>query len=300
LKPLRYALITPVRNEAQFIEGTIRSVLAQTHRPERWVIVSDGSTDGTDEIIGSYLADNPWIEFLRMPERDTRHFAGKVHSFDAGYSRIRDEQFDVIGNLDGDVTFDPGYFEFLLAKFSKNPGLGVAGTRFIEKGTSYDYRFASIEHVSGQCQLFRRECFVDIGGYIPIEGGGIDWVAVMTARMKGWTTRTYLGQVFEHHRPMGTGGANVLVAWFRQGRQDYYLGGHPLWAVLRAGFQTMRKPYVIGGVSLWLGFMHALISRTKRPISDELVQFHRREQMLRLRGLWRKALGRGPQMGVSA
>src|ERR1017187_2624764 len=107
-----YVLITPARNEARFIEVTIKSVVAQTHRPLKWVIVSDGSTDGTDDIVGRYMADHPWIELIRMPERRERHFAGKVHAFNAGYAKVTGLNYDIIGNLDADVSFDEDYLEF--------------------------------------------------------------------------------------------------------------------------------------------------------------------------------------------
>src|SRR5271154_5339692 len=108
---LKYVLITPARNEAAFIETTIQSVVAQTLLPLRWIIVSDGSTDGTDDIVKKYAAENPWMELVRMPERQERHFAGKVHAFNAGYARVKDLGYDVIGNLDGDTSFDGDYFE---------------------------------------------------------------------------------------------------------------------------------------------------------------------------------------------
>src|ERR1022692_3245971 len=180
--PLKLVLVTPARNEAEFIEGTVKSVIAQTVRPVRWVIVSDGSTDGMDDIVSRYVAGYPWIELVRMPERKERNFAGKVHAFNAGRERCKDLEYDVIGNLDADVTFDQDYFDFLLKKFAENPKLGVAGTPFREGSYQYDFRFTSVEHVSGQIQLFRRECFEAIGGYTPIKTGGIDLVAVMTAR----------------------------------------------------------------------------------------------------------------------
>jgi glycosyltransferase involved in cell wall biosynthesis len=288
-------LITPARNEAQFIEQTICSVIAQTIRPVRWIIVSDGSTDGTDEIVKRFLAENQWIELVRMPERRDRHFAAKVHCFNGGYQKVGDSSYEVIGNLDADITFENGYFEFLLRKFAEDPGLGVAGTPFVEGKESYDYRFTSVEHVSGACQLFRRQCFEEVGGYRPIKGGGIDWVAVTSARMKGWKTRTFSEKVCYHHRPMGTASSGKLKAWYNLGRQDYYLGGHPLWELFRSCLQVRNKPYFLGGVLLMTGFAWAFISRTKRPIDPQLVAFHQKEQMQRLREAFRKLLGKSIQ-----
>src|SRR5579862_2938919 len=122
---LTYVLVTPERNEATFIELTIQSVVTHTVAPLRWVIVSDGSTDGTDEIVKRYVAKHTWIELVRMPERKERHFAGKVHAFNAGFARVRDLTYDVIGSLDADITFDPEYFAFLLSKLEKEPRLGL-------------------------------------------------------------------------------------------------------------------------------------------------------------------------------
>jgi len=281
-QPLTYVLITPARNEERFIEQTIQSVIAQTVLPKKWVIVSDGSTDRTDEIIARYQADHPWIECVRMPERRDRHFGAKVRSFNAGHERVGGEDYDVIGNLDADITFDADYLEFLLGKLAADSKLGVTGTPFVEGGTSYDFRYANVEHVSGACQLFRRECFEQIGGYVPVKGGGIDWIAVTTARMKGWKTRTFVERVCHHHRPMGTASVGPLRANFKLGTQDYYLGGHPVWQLFRGCYQMARKPYVLGGLLLIAGYFWAWVTRVQRPISPELIEFHQREQMYRL------------------
>jgi poly-beta-1,6-N-acetyl-D-glucosamine synthase len=283
MQTLKYALVTPARNEAQFIEQTIQSVVAQTVRPVVWVVVSDGSTDGTDEIVDRYLKAHSWMQLVRMPERRDRHFGAKVHSFNAGFERARLHDYDVVGNLDADITFDPDYIAFLLQKFAEDPRLGVVGTPFVEGKETYDYRYTNVEHVSGACQLFRKQCFEDIGGYVPIKGGGVDWLAVTTARMKCWKTRTFTEKVCQHHRPMGTANTNKAWAFFKLGRQDYYLGGHPLWQLFRALFQMGRKPYFIGGVLLLLGYWWAWVKGVKRPISPELMRFHRHEQMQRLR-----------------
>ena len=192
VQDLKYVLITPARNEEDFVEQTILSVIGQTKRPWKWVIVSDGSTDRTDDIVRKSLMRHEWIDLVRMPERRDRHFAAKVQCFNAGYERVRGEDFDIIGNLDADITFGTDHFEFLNGKFAIDPLLGVAGTPFVEGATSYDFRFTSTEHVSGACQLFRRQCYEEIGGYVQVKGGGIDWIAVTTARMKGWKTRTFV------------------------------------------------------------------------------------------------------------
>lgn len=203
--------------------------------------------------------------------------------FPCGYEKLKDERYDIIGNLDGDITFERDYFEFLLGKFFEVPELGVAGTPFVEDGTQYDYRFTNIEHVSGACQLFRRRCFEEIGGYMPIRGGGIDWVAVTSARMKGWKTRTFTEKTCFHHRKMGTGSNGVLAASFKHGQEDYSLGNHPLWQVLRGFYQMSKKPYILNGLFIILGYGWASLKGVDRPISPELIQFIRHEQMQRLK-----------------
>jgi len=287
--PSSYVLITPARNEARFIEWTIASVVAQTVRPVKWIIVSDGSTDGTDDIVRTHAVRHGWIELLRMPERRERHFAGKVHAFNAGYARVKDLDYGVIGSLDADISFDDEYFSFLLGKLADDPGLGLVGTPF--KDTSiYDYRFVSIEHVSGACQLFRRECFEAIGGYVPVKGGGIDHIAVLTARMKGWKTRTFTEKVSFHHRDIGSAGHGSVAAKFRVGTLDYALGGHPIWEAFRTVYQMTRRPVIVGGLSLLAGYLWAMVRRTERPISRDLLAFRRREQMHRLRTFLAKRL----------
>lgn len=280
-----YVLITPARNEAEFIGRTISSVIAQTVKPRRWVIVSDGSTDGTDEIVEKYAAGVPWMELVRMPERADRNFAGKAHAFDAGYERVKGLDYEVICSLDGDISFDQEYFAFLLAKLAQEPTLGLVGTPFQEttSGEVYDYRFVSLGHVSGACQVFRRECFEDIGRYSAVKGGGIDYIAVVTARMKGWKTRTFTEKLCFHHRAMGRSRHRLLAARFHLGVKDYTLGNHPLWELFRSVYQMSRKPFVFGGVALGCGYLWAAIRRVGRPVSPEFVAFCGREQIQRLR-----------------
>jgi len=281
-----YVLITPARNEAKYIELTIRSMLAQTVKPLKWVIVSDGSTDETDDIVAQYATKLPWIELVRMPEREERHFAGKVHAFNAGLARVAASEFEVIGNLDGDVSFEAGHFEFLVSKFAEDARLGVAGTPFREGGLQYDYRFTSIENVWGGCQLFRRKCFEEIGGYVPVKGGCIDHIAVVSARMKGWKTRTFTEKVCIHHREMGTAQRSVLAAKFKTGVKDHSVGNHPLWELFRTVYQMKQMPMIIGGLALGWGYTWSSLRRKQRSVSEDFVAFTRREQMARLGKFW--------------
>lgn len=284
----RYVLVTPARNEADNIERTIRSVLGQTARPVKWVIVSDGSTDGTDDIVKQYAAQHTWIELERLPERTERHFAAKVNAFNAGYARLKGVQYDLVGSMDADISFDADFFAFLLSKFAENPKLGLGGAPFREDGLEYDFRFSSVEHVSGALQLFRRECFEQIGGYVPVKGGGIDVIAVWSARARGWQTRTYTEKFYRHHRKMGTAKDGMLRVKFKDGQKDYALGVHPLWEVFRTGYQMTKAPWLVGGCALGLGYLWSVVRRVERPMSPELVRFRRADQMQRLRKLCKR------------
>jgi glycosyltransferase involved in cell wall biosynthesis len=285
---LRYVLITPARNEERFIEKTIQSAISQTVLPSKWVIVNDGSTDATASIVGRYLAQHDWMELVDLPTHRDRSFAAKVHAFNAGLDRVKHLEYEVIGNLDSDLSFDTGYCEFLLTKFEEDASLGVAGTIFREEGySSATDSFEGQNHVAGGCQLFRRRCFEEIGGYIPNRAGGIDWIAVTTARMMGWTTRSFREKWFFHYRSLGTAERSLLASTFSYGEKDYYLGGHPLWELLRVAYRATKKPYLLGGIALYSGYLSAFLRRMKRPVSHELMRFHRKEQMLKLKAIFR-------------
>src|SRR4030095_7565931 len=141
---MKYVLITPAHNEETFIEKTLDSMVAQTALPERWVVVDDGSDDSTADIRARHAERHPWIELIRRPRSQNRSFAGKVHAFNAGLERVRPLEFEIIGNLDADLSFDPDYLEFLMQKFEEDPELGVAGTPFTEDG-GYDTARDSFE-----------------------------------------------------------------------------------------------------------------------------------------------------------
>jgi len=287
---MKYVLITPAHNEEAFIEKTLASVCTQTAPPARWVIVDDGSTDRTAEIVENYTKRYPWIELVRRPKQPNRSFAGKVHAFNAGLERVRSLQCEVIGNLDADLSFDSDYLAFLMRKFSDDPKLGVAGTPFTEDD-GYDSAKDSFEgenHVAGGCQLFRRQCFEDVGGYIPNPAGGIDWIAVTTARMKGWRTRSFPQKRFHHYRSLGTAGKSGVAASFSYGVKDYYLGGSPIWQLFRVAYRATKKP--LDALELLLGYCLAAIRRVKRPVTRDLMRFHRREQMKKLRAIFRTLL----------
>ena len=271
--PIDYVLITPARDEAAVIEKTLQSVVAQTILPKHWIIVSDGSTDGTDEIVRKYQPGREWLELIRLPERKEPNFAGRVNVVNAAYDRVKALAFDVVGNLDADVSFAKDYMEYLLGKFERDPKLGVAGTHYIESDFhSYRDSYLNVNHVNGQIQLFRRACFEEIGGYVPIEGGGIDWVAVTTARTKGWTTCSFSDRTFNHHRKMGPAGSSELRAPLSYGEKGYF-GEHPVRELFRGAFQMAQMPYVVGSLGLMAGYAFWWLTWHDCPISPELMVF---------------------------
>ncbi|MDR3458976.1 MAG: glycosyltransferase family 2 protein [Verrucomicrobiae bacterium] len=289
---MKYILITAARNEAAFITGTLDSVTAQTRLPERWVIIDDGSSDRTAEIVAEYARKFPWIGLVRNPKREGRNFAAKADAVNAALAQMAGLEFEVLGNLDADTTFAPDYMEFLLRKFAADARLGVAGTPFTQDG-GYDSTKDSFEgenFVAGPIQLFRRECFRDIGGYTASPAGGVDWIAVMTARLKGWTTRSFADKRYHHHRLMGTAERSPVAALFSYGQKDYYLGGSPVWQLFRVTYRLAKKPFLAGGLALLGGYVWAAVKRVPRPISPELVQFNRAEQMKKLKGIFRSLL----------
>lgn len=281
---LTYILITPARNEAKFIEETIKSVITQTIKPVKWVIVSDGSTDGTDDIVTRYAAQHRWIELVRVPERRERHFAGKVDAFNAGYARVKDLEYQVIGNLDGDVSFEEEYIAFLLSKFAENPKLGVTGTPYREENAQHNEQFKSLEHVSGACQMFRRKCFEEIGGYPPIRSGGIDLIALLAAQAKGWQTRRFDEKVCLHHRTVGSGmEAGTFRRLLKRGEKDYLLGSHPVFEIFRSLNQMKVEPYVLGGLLMLVGYYWAMVRGVERTMPEDLMRIRRHDQMRRLK-----------------
>ena len=287
---MKYVLITPAHNEERFITKTLESMVAQTLLPECWIIVNDGSTDKTADIAAKYARRFPWIQLVHRSPRLDRHFGAKVHAFNAGLEHVQSIPFEVVGNLDADLSFEPDYLEFLIGKFGEDPRLGVAGTPFTEYG-GYDTARDSFEgenHVAGGCQLFRTQCFKDVGGYIPNPAGGIDWIAVTTARMKGWKTRSFPEKRFHHYRTLGTAGKNSWAASFSYGEKDYFLGGSPLWQLFRVAYRATKQP--IDGLALLSGYCWGAIRRIERPVSSELMRFHRREQRNKLRAIFRSLL----------
>jgi poly-beta-1,6-N-acetyl-D-glucosamine synthase len=287
-----YALMTAAYNEAAHIEETIQSVLAQTVRPRRWVIVSDGSTDETDEIVRSYAQQHDFIRFMRMSRPPGHSFRTKVVALQAGQKYLFEVPFVFIGNLDADITIGSTYFEDLIEHFCQNPKLGLGGGFVCEevhgefKGRTTN-RTHSVAHAA---QLARRECYEAIGGYQVLEYGGEDWHAQVSANLKGWETQAFPDLPIYHHRHTGAG-TNLLRSSFRLGKLDYSFGSDPLFEAIKCALRVPSKPVVLGGVLRFLGFTWLSLRREKRPVSQEFMRFLRSEQKARVASMFRRKRG---------
>ena len=284
-----YVLMTAAHNEEATIEGTIRSVTQQTILPKRWVIVSDNSSDRTDDIIQKYAEKCDFIRYLRITRPPGRNFGSKVLALQQGSKLYADVAPNFIGNVDADVTLEPTYFQDLLAHFRQRPRLGLAGGFFFE---AEDGEFKSRKgnktySVTHAAQLVRRECYEAIGGYAVLEYGGEDWHAETSARMRGWEIEAFPALKIFHHRRTGTAGSLVRYK-FRQGRMDYALGSDPAFEFFKCLVRVPDKPFLIGGFARLSGFAWSLIRQDRRPVTDEFVDFMRSDQRARLASVFRR------------
>ncbi|MCU7495170.1 MAG: glycosyltransferase family 2 protein [Ignavibacteria bacterium] len=283
MKKTSYVLITAAKNEEIFIENTIKSVLKQSVLPLKWVIVSDGSTDCTDEIVSRYEAEHDFIQLHRVTSAEGRNFASKVYAINIGYDMLRDLEYDFLGILDADITFEPDYYKKLISEFDKDPDLGLAGGQIFDL---YDGKMHkginSGNSVGNAIQFFRRECFDRLGGLTPIANGGEDGVAEISVRMHGWQVKSISHLMVLHHRRTGTAVLNVLNFKFRQGAVEYSLGYHPFFQVLKCIFRMKEKPYVIGSICRFAGFWWTTLKKEERPVSSDFVRYVRKEQIERI------------------
>jgi glycosyltransferase involved in cell wall biosynthesis len=280
-----YVLVTPARNERAFIELTIKSVVAQTVRPLIWVIVSDRSDDGTDEIVSRYANCYPFIRFVRNEKLGERNTAAKVHAINLGIGALGCTDYRYFGIIDADISFGETYFETLLRHFESDPGFGLIGGRIFQvddKDHAAEAK-SSTESVAGAVQFFRKECFDQIGGYRSIPGGMEDGVAEITARYYGWKTQSLKGLRVLHHRPLGTVGRSIYRARFNNGLTEFVVGFSFIYHVIRALSRALERPYVVGAFLVLSGYMWGLLCQRPKVVPEPIIRFMRREQMVRLR-----------------
>lgn len=282
---MTYVLVTPARDEEETIGRTIEAVLNQTLLPREWVIVSDGSTDRTDEIVRQASEIHPWIRLLPLASRPGRSFAAVVHNTETGIRHLNQGDYGYLGLLDADVTFRTDYFEQLLQRFESNSTLGLAGGVVIDVGLPRDSFPKNRIDVPGAVQFFRRECFDLLGGLIPIPEGGWDGMTCAMARMNGYQTRLFTDLVVDHLKPRNISQGGVVRRKWQMGIRDYAAGYHPVFETVKCIGRLADPPWVAGAVAWWIGYGTAFIQRRHRVVPPRVVEHVQREQWQRLRGL---------------
>jgi biofilm PGA synthesis N-glycosyltransferase PgaC len=293
-----YVILSAARNEEAYIEKTIRAVLAQTRKPLKWIIISDGSTDRTNPIVQHYAETNRYIQLVTSTPDGSRNFGSKARAINLGHTLVRDLDHDFVAILDADVSFDPFYYEKVMQRFAEDPRLGLAGGilydncngEFIRQKTSADWS------VSGPIQMFRRRCFDEMGGYQALPYGGIDAVAESAARMLGWKVRAFPDIKVNHHRRTGAEKGNMLVTSFRDGVKEYGYGCDPAFVAAKAFYRLLDAPVMIGSALRLAGYCTAWIRRYPRALPAPVLDAIRREQRLRLACLLRKPGAKGRQV----
>ena len=281
-----YVVISPCRNEAAYARRTLDSVLGQTCPPSLWVIVDDGSSDGTAEILSAYAARHPSIRVVRKPDRGRRAVGpGVVEAFYAGLETVDAARFPYLCKLDLDLDLPPGYFEGLMARMRADPRLGTcsgmpyfttrSGRRLSEK--------CGPEMSVGMSKFYRRKCFEQIGGF----ARAVMWDAIdcHSARRLGWRARAFADPelAFEHLRPMGASQNGVLTGRRRHGQGQWYMGSDPLYFTATALYRMAHPPYGIGGLAMLQGYFGAWLRGAPRHDDPELRAFVRRYQRRALR-----------------
>lgn len=257
-KPRKIVIVTPARNEADFLPGIIRSVTSQTQRPALWVIVDDGSTDGTAEIADRAALEHGWIRVLRRRDRGRRVLgSGVIAAFEDGLRSV-DVDYDFVAKMDADMTFGPRYLERATQMFEDEPRLGaLSGKVYRPEEDREVEEFMIDDMVAGQFKLYRRECFEEIGGFVQaVMWDGIDF---HQARRFGWTTRSDAHDDLRllHHRLMGSSDKSVLRGRLRWGGGQWFLGSHPLYVLAASIFRMLEKPHIVGGALIFAGYVRA-------------------------------------------
>lgn len=262
----RYLVVSPCRDEEEFVRTTLASVSAQTEPPGRWVLVDDGSTDRTPQILADFAREHTFADVVTREARPNRILGSAViHAFDAGLATVDLDDYDYVVKLDVDLDLPPTYFARLMDLMEADPRLAsVSGVACTREGGRLVPERGSFEMTVGMSKLYRVHAFRDIGGFVPrLMWDGID---CHTARVKGWKARAVdePGLRFEHLRPMGSSDRGLLRGRRRHGRGQYLMGTHPVFLAASAAARTRDTPRVIGSVHLVAGYAGAAIRREPR------------------------------------
>ena len=279
----KYVVITPVRDEENYIRFTIQSMINQTLRPQEWIIVDDGSTDKTGSIIDEYEGKYSWIRAVHRENRGHRKAGGGVvEAFTDGYRALSSRDWDFIVKFDADLTFDPDYFERCFKNFDREPTLGVGGGTIchIIDGKKQPEE-CPVFHVRGATKIYRKNCWDAIGGLWPAPGW--DTVDEVKASRLGWTTRSFPDLQLIHHRRTGTA-EGIWTGLVKNGRANYICGYHPIFMLSKCVVRLVRRPYVVGSVGLLWGFLSGYFEGVPQVDDPATIKYLRHQQISRLWG----------------
>lgn len=282
----QYVIVTPAYNEARCIENAIASVIQQTVRPTLWVIVDDGSTDGTSAIIDSYVHTWGFIRRLRRQRTPKEaYFSSNVSAIAEGVQQAKSLPYSYLAVLDADMILPMDYYEQILRHFRADPKLGVASGVYENLVDGKLQKVLSERHSTPKAlQVFRRTCFEAIGGYVPLVHGGEDTCACVMARMHGWKAWSFPQLKAVHQRPTGVRNAGSLLrARFTQGLCEYGLSTHPLFMVAKSLRRcVLERPLVVGGMLRMAGYLYGCLKREPRQVPSEVASYVRHEQVNRV------------------
>ena len=276
----RYLLISPCRNEAQFMRHTLDSVIAQTIRPALWVVVDDGSTDETPAILAEYAAKHDWIRVVTRADRGKRAVGpGVIEAFYAGYETIRPEDYEYLCKLDLDLILPPRYFEELITRMEADPSVATcSGKSYIHRAGEFVSERHGDETSIGATKFYRRAMFQKLGGFVrEVMWDGID---CHRCRMEGWQAVSWDAPDlrFTHLRPQGSSQQGVLTGRMRHGFGQYYMGTSPIYMLANAVNRLNEKPYLLGSVAMVWGYFWSWLQRKPRYDNREFRRFLRRWQ----------------------
>ena len=276
-----YLVVSPCRNEAEYMRKTLESMVVQTLRPVLWVIVDDGSTDETPAILADYAAEHDWIKIVAKPDRGHRAVGpGVIEAFYAGLETVTDlSPYLAIGKLDLDLDLPAKYFEILIDRMVADPRIGTcSGKPYIRRGDALVSERRSDDMSVGMTKLWRTTCFDAIGGVVR----EVMWDAIdcHKARQLGWRAISWDEPElrFEHLRPMGSSQTSIYTGKRRHGFGQYFMGTDPLYFAATAAFRAMEPPYVLGGLSMLQGYFGAMLKGERRLDDPELIKFIRAYQ----------------------
>jgi len=273
----RYALVTPVRDEGKYIGAMIESMLKQSVLPKKWIIVDDGSTDKTSEIVDSYAQGNSFLELVRLPAREHRAPGGES-AITHAWNLVNLPEYDFVARFDADLAFEPDYIARILEEFRADPALGIAGGGlYIEKNDGLELEKVPEYHVRGALKMYRRECFEQIGGITTRIGW--DTIDEVYAWAHGWKTRSFFSYRVIHRRPTGEGIRASRIYWQR-GKAEYYTWSDPIF-VLGKSVKIAFEHFSILKAACFVGGFLSCYSVREDRLQDPVFAKTRRAQQMR-------------------